>query len=116
MVYSRIKSYKIPGTLASRLDKAESIGWEDWDDLGLADQYRRLEKMKTNGNTIGVHRANFLTILKTIESDMQELENYRNGVAGNRRREAIAATKAKKGCAGDGCAGCPACDDCHFGD
>ena len=106
MVYSRIKSYKIPGPLGSRVDKAESIGWEDWDDLGLADQYRRLEKMKTNGNTIGVHRANFLTMLKNVERDMQELEEYRNGVAGNRRREAVEATKAKLHAYDD---------DCHFG-
>jgi len=107
VAYSWIKSYKIPGPWRGRVDKAESRGWEDWDELNLADQYKRLEKMKMNGDTIAGHRAIFLTILKNIEMDMQELEEYRNGVAGNRRREAVEATKAKL----------HACDDdCHFGD
>jgi len=108
MAYSWIKSFKIHGvgTLSGRVDKPETRGWEDWDELGLADKYRRLEKMKTNGETIGVHRANFLTILKNIERDLVELEEHRNGVAGNRRREAVAATKLKQ--SGD--------DGCHFGD
>ncbi len=117
MTYSWIKSFKIPGPWgAGRVDKPEIRGWEDWDELDLADKYRRLEKMKTNGETIGVHRAGFLYSLMEAEHDLIELEEYRNGVAGNRRREAIAATKAKQVCAGDGCAGCPACDGCHFGD
>ncbi len=107
MAYSWIKSFKIPGSLGSgRVDKAESRGWEDWDELELADKYLRIENMKMGGNTIAGHRANFLTTLKNIERDMQELEEYRNGVAGNRRREAVAATKLKQ--SGD--------DGCHFGD
>ena len=113
MAYSWIKSFKIPGPWgrgrvdkANRVDEPESGGWEDWDELDLADKYKRLERMARNGNHIGGHRAGFIMRLREVERDLQELEEYRNGVAGNRRREAVAATKLKQ--SGD--------DSCHFGD
>jgi len=80
--------------------------WEDWDKMRLAAQYRVLEQANRKGMPYGGHRAGFITRLDDMEKSLGDCPWHGPNVVRNRRREAVAATKAKQGCD----------DDCHFGD